>query len=286
MPRGFRDDVSLYAFLLDADPGGCSLEAHGRAAARSARRAARRRAGELHSRTQRAPAAGDRSPRLAASSTKTSNCRSRAFWRAWSTPESASIPTNWRGFRACMETGIARAHRARFMRSRGANSTSRRRSSWAKILFEEMGLPAPVRYGKGKTISTAADVLEALAAEHEIVRQGARIPAADQAQRHLCGRAAGADRPRDRPHPHQLQSDRRGDGPPVVLESEPAEHSDQDGAGARDPRGFHSARRLEAGGGGLFADRAAAAGAYVGGSGADRRVPAAARISIPARRRK
>jgi DNA polymerase I len=39
-----------------------------------------------------------------------------------------------------------------------------------KVLFEEMGLPAPVRYGKGKTISTAADVLEALAPEHEIVR--------------------------------------------------------------------------------------------------------------------
>ena len=38
-----------------------------------------------------------------------------------------------------------------------------------KILFEEMGLPAPVRYGKGKTISTAADVLEALAPEYPIV---------------------------------------------------------------------------------------------------------------------
>ena len=25
-PRGLRDDISLYAFLLDADPGGCSLE--------------------------------------------------------------------------------------------------------------------------------------------------------------------------------------------------------------------------------------------------------------------
>ncbi len=40
-----------------------------------------------------------------------------------------------------------------------------------KILFEEMNLPAPVKYGKGKTISTAADVLEGLAAEHEIARK-------------------------------------------------------------------------------------------------------------------
>src|SRR5262249_2429524 len=32
-----------------------------------------------------------------------------------------------------------------------------------KILFEDLKLPAPVRYGKGKTISTAADILEELA---------------------------------------------------------------------------------------------------------------------------
>jgi DNA polymerase-1 len=40
-----------------------------------------------------------------------------------------------------------------------------------KILFEDLNLPAPVRYGKGKTISTAADVLETLALEHEIARK-------------------------------------------------------------------------------------------------------------------
>jgi len=37
-----------------------------------------------------------------------------------------------------------------------------------KVLFEDMNLPAPVRYGKGKAISTAADVLEDLAVEHPI----------------------------------------------------------------------------------------------------------------------
>src|SRR5208283_5286237 len=36
---------------------------------------------------------------------------------------------------------------------------------------DELKLPAPVKYGKGKTRSTAADILEALATEHEIVRQ-------------------------------------------------------------------------------------------------------------------
>jgi len=40
-----------------------------------------------------------------------------------------------------------------------------------KILFEKLGLPAPVKYGKGKTISTAADILENLAAEYPIARK-------------------------------------------------------------------------------------------------------------------
>ena len=38
------------------------------------------------------------------------------------------------------------------------------------VLFNRLGLPKPFKYGKGKTISTAQDVLEGLAAEHEIVR--------------------------------------------------------------------------------------------------------------------
>ena len=38
------------------------------------------------------------------------------------------------------------------------------------VLFNRLGLPKPFKYGKGKTISTAQDVLEGLAAEHDIVR--------------------------------------------------------------------------------------------------------------------
>jgi DNA polymerase I len=38
----------------------------------------------------------------------------------------------------------------------------------SKILFEDLNLPAPVKYGKGKTTSTAADVLEGLAVEYPI----------------------------------------------------------------------------------------------------------------------
>jgi DNA polymerase-1 len=38
------------------------------------------------------------------------------------------------------------------------------------VLFNKLGLPKPVKYGKGKTISTAVDVLEGLAEEHEVPR--------------------------------------------------------------------------------------------------------------------
>jgi DNA polymerase-1 len=38
------------------------------------------------------------------------------------------------------------------------------------VLFTHLGLPAPVKYGKGKTVSTAQDVLETLAEKHEVPR--------------------------------------------------------------------------------------------------------------------
>ncbi len=69
-----------------------------------------------------------------------------------------------------METGIARLTlEIHTLAGREFNIASPQQLG--KILFEEMGLPAPVRYGKGKTISTAVDVLESLALEYEIVRK-------------------------------------------------------------------------------------------------------------------
>jgi DNA polymerase I len=38
------------------------------------------------------------------------------------------------------------------------------------VLFNKLNLPKPVKYGRGKTISTAVDVLEGLAAEHDVPR--------------------------------------------------------------------------------------------------------------------
>ena len=39
------------------------------------------------------------------------------------------------------------------------------------MLFNKLNLPKPVKYGKGKTVSTAVDVLESLAAAHEVPRR-------------------------------------------------------------------------------------------------------------------
>jgi DNA polymerase-1 len=39
------------------------------------------------------------------------------------------------------------------------------------VLFNKLGLPKPVKYGRGKTISTAVEVLEELATEHEVARR-------------------------------------------------------------------------------------------------------------------
>jgi len=40
-----------------------------------------------------------------------------------------------------------------------------------EVLFSRLNLPKPVKYGKGRTISTAVDVLETLAEEHPIARR-------------------------------------------------------------------------------------------------------------------
>ncbi len=38
------------------------------------------------------------------------------------------------------------------------------------VLFNKLNLPKPIKYGKGKTVSTAVDVLESLASEHAVPR--------------------------------------------------------------------------------------------------------------------
>ncbi len=167
-PRGLRDDVSVYAFLLDADPGACSLEAQieRRLDLRAGPRADER-ASFVHELNEKLRPEVER----------------RGFSKLYSEielPLSAvlarmeltgiRIDTNELArLSALMETDIARLTTG-ICALAGREFNIASPQQLGKVLFEEMGLPAPVRYGKGKTISTAADVLEALAPEHEIVR--------------------------------------------------------------------------------------------------------------------
>ena len=168
-PQALLDDVSVYAFLLDADPGACSLEAlvERRLDLRVGPRADER-ASFIHELNGLLRPEIDR----------------RGFRKLY---EDVELPLagvlarmELTGIRidckelarlsALMESGIAQltsdVHR---LAGREFNISSPQQLG--KVLFEEMGLPAPVKYGKGKTISTAIDVLEGLAPEHEIVRK-------------------------------------------------------------------------------------------------------------------
>jgi DNA polymerase-1 len=166
--RGLQDDVSLYAFLLDADPGSCSLEAlvERRLDLRPGPRADER-ASFVHELNQRLKPEVER----------------RGFTKLYEEIElplagvlarmeqaGIRIDTNELArLSLLMETGIARlTSEIHALAGREFNISSPQQLG--KILFEEMNLPAPVKYGKGKTISTAVDVLEALAADHAIVR--------------------------------------------------------------------------------------------------------------------
>jgi DNA polymerase-1 len=167
--RGLRDDISVYAFLLEADPGGCSLESlvERRLDLRAGPRADER-ASFIHELNERLRPEIDR----------------KGFRQLYDDIElplaGVLARMEYSGIRIdttelarlsnLMETGIARLTLdVHALAGREFNISSPQQLG--KVLFEEMKLPAPVKYGKGKVISTAIDVLEGLAAEHEIVRK-------------------------------------------------------------------------------------------------------------------
>lgn len=168
-PGGFRDDVSLYAFLLDADPSGCSLDAlvERRLDLKIGPRADER-ALYMYELNERLRPEIDRRGL-------------RKLYEEIELPLTAALARmEFAGIRvdaealarmsATMETEVSRLTAdIHALAGREFNISSPQQLG--RVLFEEMKLPAPVRYGKGKTISTAADVLEALAPDHEIVRK-------------------------------------------------------------------------------------------------------------------
>jgi DNA polymerase I len=167
--RGFAHDVMLYAFLLDADPSGCALE-------EQSRRRLDLKLGpspEQHADIaleiwqQLAPAVEARG--LGPLYTGIELPLARVLARM----ERAGVridTTELRRLSVMMETEIARLT-TEIHRLAGKPFNIASPQQLGRVLFEDLKLPAPVKYGKGKTISTAADVLDDLAADHEVVRK-------------------------------------------------------------------------------------------------------------------
>ena len=167
--RGFEHDVMLYAFLLSADPSGCAPEV-------LAERFLDRRLSAAAE--QQADCSLTLAERLA---TDVDEQKLRDVYSTIDLPlayvlarmERTGIridPTVLEGLSGRMDADLQRISKTVFdLAGKPFNINSPQQLG--KVLFEDLNLPAPVKYGKGKTISTAADVLETLAAEHEIARQ-------------------------------------------------------------------------------------------------------------------
>jgi DNA polymerase-1 len=165
-PRGFRDDVMLYAFLLDADPSGCTLEAL------AERRLDRKLTGAIEERAECVfELARLLGPEVDARGL-------RALYEEIDLPlvpvlarmERTGIridPVALEALSRRLDAEIQRLS-AEIQQMAGRPFNINSPQQLGKVLFEELKLRAPVRYGRGKTISTAADVLEELAAEHPI----------------------------------------------------------------------------------------------------------------------
>ena len=167
--RGFAHDILLYAFLLDADSSGCALD-------EQARRRLDLKLGP--SPEQRADITLEIYRQLAPA------IETRGFGKLYSEIE---LPLT--GVLAKMERAGVRIDRAELGRLSGMMETQigsltseihalagkpfniSSPQQLGRVLFDDLKLPAPVKYGKGKVVSTAADVLEELAADHQIVRK-------------------------------------------------------------------------------------------------------------------
>ena len=167
--RGFDHDIMLYAFLLDAEPGSVSL----------AEQASRRLDLKLTSSPEQhadivlelynvlAPMIDERGLRKLYAEIELPLAAVLARM------ERAGVRIDRNELQrlsSMMETEIARLT-ADIHRLAGRPFNISSPQQLGDVLFDDLKLPAPVKYGKGKTRSTAADILEALAPEHEIVRQ-------------------------------------------------------------------------------------------------------------------
>jgi DNA polymerase-1 len=167
--QGFEHDVMLYAFLLDADPGSCALEelAHRRLDLKLGV------APEQHA---------DYALEMYSELSREVDARGlRSLYQTVELPLAGVLArmeltgvlidsSELKRLSGLMETEIARLT-ADIHQMAGKPFNIGSPQQLGRVLFDDLKLPAPVKYGKGKTISTAADVLDELAEEHEIVRK-------------------------------------------------------------------------------------------------------------------
>jgi DNA polymerase-1 len=166
---GFDHDVMLYGFLLDADPSGCALEEQAR------RRLDLKLGPSLEQRAdvtlelfrQTAPMIDERGLReLYASIELPLTAVLARMERVGVRIDAAEL----KRLSDMMGGEIARlTQEIHSLAGKPFNIASPQQLG--RVLFEDLGLPAPARSGKSKNISTAADVLDGLAADHEIVRK-------------------------------------------------------------------------------------------------------------------
>jgi DNA polymerase-1 len=159
----------LYAFLLDADPGGCSLDnlAHRRLDLKLGA------SPEQHA---------DYALELYQDLSREVDGRNlRSLYETVELPLAGVLArmeltgilidsTELKRLSSLMETEIARLT-AEIHQIAGKPFNISSPQQLGRMLFEDLKLPSPVKYGKGKIISTAADILDDLAGEHEIVRK-------------------------------------------------------------------------------------------------------------------
>jgi DNA polymerase-1 len=167
--RGFVHDLMLYAFLLCADPSGCSAEA---LAERNLDRKLPRAADQYADATR--TLLDKLLPQVAEHGL-------RELYQRIDLPLAAVLghmertgiriePAQLAVLSERMDAEMTRLA-ADIHQLAGKPFNINSPQQLGKVLFEDLKIPAPSRYGKGKTVSTAADVLEGLAAEHEIARK-------------------------------------------------------------------------------------------------------------------
>ena len=167
-PEDVAEDVMLYAFLVSADPGGCSPEAL---------------AERFLDRKLNAAADQQAEATLAITELLRPQIDAQELRKVYDevdlplVPVLAQMETN--GIR--IDTGVLSELSTR-LSERGERIAQQiydlaghpfninSPQQLGKVLFEELRLPAPVKWGKGKVISTAADVLEGLAPGYPVAK--------------------------------------------------------------------------------------------------------------------